>query len=434
MRKSRFTEEQIIGVSAGAGGRRQDGGCVPQARDQPGDVLPVEGEVRRLGGFRGASAAHVGSGEQAAVASAGGRDVGQRGVERRRVKKMVTSAARRSAVVAAREAHGISERRTCMILGADRSVARYRSRRPDDAVARLRMRALAAERRRFGYRRLGLLLAREGVQLNHKKLRGLYREEWLQVRRRGGRKRALGTRAPMALPDGPNRRCSLDFVSGHVIGRPSVPGALRGRRLHPRVPGSGGGHVAVGAACGTRAGRDRGGAWFAGGGGERQRNEADQQRHPVLVARSRRRLALHRTGRSCPRFRRRSRWNGNGGKSTQNAFVESFNGRLRDESLNERVFTSLRHARVVLAACRQDYHGVRPHSALGGRAPGSISLPPCSPASSPLRAGFAGGLRPGLTQAARDSAGTCGRDGETALDRTEKYRHDGRDGNPGPYF
>ena len=72
---------------------------------------------------------------------------------------------------------------------------------------------LAGERRRFGYRRLGLLLAREGVRMNHKKLRRLYAEERLQVRRRGGRKRALGSRAPMALPAAPNQRWSLDFVS-----------------------------------------------------------------------------------------------------------------------------------------------------------------------------------------------------------------------------
>jgi putative transposase len=94
---------------------------------------------------------------------------------------MVTPVARRSAVAGAREAHGISERRACAILGADRSMARYRSRRPDDSATRSRLRVLAAERRRFGYRRLGLLLAREGVRLNHKKLRRLYREERLQV-------------------------------------------------------------------------------------------------------------------------------------------------------------------------------------------------------------------------------------------------------------
>lgn len=75
------------------------------------------------------------------------------------------------------------------------------------------MRALAHERRRFGYRRIGLMLEREGFKMNHKKLRRLYCEERLQVRRRRGRKRARGTRAPMPLPCGPNMRWSLDFVS-----------------------------------------------------------------------------------------------------------------------------------------------------------------------------------------------------------------------------
>ena len=74
---------------------------------------------------------------------------------------------------------------------------RYRSRRPDDAPLRARLRELAVQRRRFGYRRLHILMLREGLTMNHKKLRRLYREEGRQVRRRGGRKRALGTRAPM---------------------------------------------------------------------------------------------------------------------------------------------------------------------------------------------------------------------------------------------
>jgi len=125
------------------------------------------------------------------------------------------------------------------------------------------------------------------------------------------------------------------------------------------------------------------------------------------------------------------------GKPQQNAYVESFNGKLRDECLDETVFTSLWHARVVLAAWRQDYNEVRPHSALGGRALGSTRLPSYSPASRPLRAGCAGGCRaggapsarrPALTQAARGGLEACGRDGETALHRTEKHRHDRRDG------
>jgi putative transposase len=122
------------------------------------------------------------------------------------------------------------------------------------------------------------------------------------------------------------------------------------------------------------------------------------------------------------------------GKPQQNAFAESFIGRLRDECLNETLFTSLRQARAVLAAWQRDYNEVRPHSAHGGLTPASIRLPLCSPASRPLRAGFASGLRPVLTQAAPNGRDEIGRGGETALDRTEKHRHDARDGNPGLYF
>jgi len=118
----------------------------------------------------------------------------------------------------------------------------------------------------------------------------------------------------------------------------------------------------------------------------------------------------------------------------QNAFAESFIGRLRDECLNETLFTSLRQACALLAAWQRDYNEVRPHSTHRGRTPASIRLPPCSPASSPLRAGFADGLRPGLTQAACGGADEDGRDGKTPLDRTEKRRHDRRGGNQGLYF
>jgi putative transposase len=79
-----------------------------------------------------------------------------------------------------REAHEIGERRACMTLGVDRSAVRYRSCRPEDPELRARLRSLAGERRRFGYRRLGLLLSREGVRLNHKKLRRIYSEERLR--------------------------------------------------------------------------------------------------------------------------------------------------------------------------------------------------------------------------------------------------------------
>jgi putative transposase len=93
---------------------------------------------------------------------------------------------------------------------------RYQAIRVDDAVLRERMKAIAHERRRFGYRRLHVLLRREGHLVNHKRLFRIYREEKLVVRRRGGRKRAMGTRAPMLIPMAPNQRWSLDFVSDQM--------------------------------------------------------------------------------------------------------------------------------------------------------------------------------------------------------------------------
>lgn len=86
-----------------------------------------------------------------------------------------------------------------------------------DNDLRSRLREIALERRRFGYRRLGIMLAREGIVMNHKKLLRLCREENLRVRRRRGRKRAMGTRAPMTLPQGPNQRWNLDFVSDTLV-------------------------------------------------------------------------------------------------------------------------------------------------------------------------------------------------------------------------
>src|SRR5207248_10630270 len=106
---------------------------------------------------------------------------------------------RRRAAAQRRQVHGVSQRRACQAIGVDRSSVRYRSRRADDGIIRSRLREIAAVRRRFGYRRLHILLRREGIMLNHKKLRRLYVEERLQVRRRGGRKRALGDRKSTRL-------------------------------------------------------------------------------------------------------------------------------------------------------------------------------------------------------------------------------------------
>ncbi len=296
-------------------------------------------------------------------------------------------------------------------------MVRYRASRPDDGNLRTRLCSLAAERRRFGYRRLGLLLAREGLRPNHKKLRRLYREERLQVRRRGGRKRAIGTRAPMAVPEVVNQRWSLDFASDTLAD---------GRRFRILCVVDDFSRECLALVADTSL------------SGKRVARELDT----VAAARSLPLAVVSDNGTELTSVAI-LRWSQDRavgwhyiapGKPQQNAFAESFIGRLRDECLNETVFTSLRHARAVLANWQRDYNEIRPHSALNGRAPGSTRLPLCSPGSSPLRVASGDGLRPGLTQAARDGGTNHGRDGDTALDRTEKHRHDRRGGNRGLYF
>ena len=110
-----------------------------------------------------------------------------------------------------------SQRKACELMGIAPRVYRYRSKRDDDAGLRKRLVELSSERRRFGYRRLHILLKREGWHVNWKRLYRLYKEEKLTGRKRGGRKRALGTRAPMAIPQDTNQRWSLDFVSDSLV-------------------------------------------------------------------------------------------------------------------------------------------------------------------------------------------------------------------------
>lgn len=269
---------------------------------------------------------------------------------------MVTPAARRSAVAHAREVFGLSERRACSIVGVARRVVRYRSRRPDDAAIRARMRELAVQRRRFGYRRLGILLAREGIRMNRKKLLRIYTEEGLKVRRRGGRKRALGTRAPMTIPQGPNQRWSLDFVSDALTDS-------RRFRILAIVDDFTRECLCLVADTSLPGGRVV--------------RELD-----LLVARRGRPLTIvsdngtELTSMAILRWSQETRieWHYIApGKPTQNAFVESFNGRLRDELLNETLFTSLVQARTELANWQLDYNTVRPHSRLGGLTPAQIA-------------------------------------------------------------
>ncbi len=265
---------------------------------------------------------------------------------------MVTPAARRRVVARLREVYAVSERRACRALGADRSSVRYRSIKPDDAAIRERLRALSAERRRFGYRRLHVMLSREGLHMNQKKLRRLYREEGLQVRRRGGRKRALGTRSPMLLPQGPNQRWSLDFVSDALND---------GRRFRILCVVDDFTRECLGLVADTS---------LSGARVARELDAVIGRRGTPLTVVSDNGTEL--TSMAILKWSqdRRIDWHYIApGKPQQNGFVESFNGRLRDECLNETLFASLSHARAVLAAWKFDYNHHRPHSAHGGATP-----------------------------------------------------------------
>lgn len=261
---------------------------------------------------------------------------------------MVTSAAERRAVAHLMEAHGMSERRACKATGFCRMTMRYKARRGNDASLRERMKAIAQERRRFGYRRLHVLLRREGFRVNHKRLFRLYREERLMVRKRGGRKRAIGTRAPMMIPMRPNERWSLDFVADQMTD---------GRRFRM---------LAIVDDC-TR---------------ECLALVADTSLSGVRVARELDRLLAERDRPKMIVSDNGSEFTSNAilgwadvarvewhyiapGKPMQNGFIESFNGRLRDELLNETLFSSLSQAKAALARWQADYNTDRPRSKLG---------------------------------------------------------------------
>ena len=107
---------------------------------------------------------------------------------------------------------GLSERRACSIVSADRKMVRYRSCRPPDTELRTQLRGLANERKRFGYRRLFVLLRQEGEPSGINRIYRLYREEGLTVRKRRARRRAVGSRAPILVESKPNARWSVDFV------------------------------------------------------------------------------------------------------------------------------------------------------------------------------------------------------------------------------
>jgi putative transposase len=262
----------------------------------------------------------------------------------------VTVAARREAVTRVLEHAGVSERRALGLVRLHRSVRHYRRRR-DDGALRERLRALAAARPRWGYRRLHVLLRREGGRDNWKRVYRVYREEGLTVRRRK-RKRIAVPRQPLAIPQAANERWSMDFVhdalhDGRRIRLLNVVDDCTRESLAIEVDTSlpGTRVIEVLERLADLRGLPR--AIVADNGPEFAGRALD--------------LWAHDRGLTIDFIRP--------GKPVDNAFVESFNGRLRDECLNENWFQSLREARDVVEAWREDYNCVRPHRSLGGRTP-----------------------------------------------------------------
>ena len=242
----------------------------------------------------------------------------------------------------------ISERRACRLVGISRTVFRYQhTESVESAVLQSRLVELAAQRRRFGYRRLHVLVRREGIEVNHKRIYRLYSQAGLAVRRRRRRERVAVEREPLNLPAGPNEVWSMDFVSDALAD---------GRRIKILTIVDDYTKEAVDLAVDhgisglyvtrvlDRAGRFRGlpRAIRTDQGPEFTGKALDQWAVENGVS-----LKLIEPG-----------------KPTQNAFIESFNGRFRDECLNDQWFTSLSQARILIAAWRRDYNEVRPHSAL----------------------------------------------------------------------
>ena len=264
----------------------------------------------------------------------------------------MTPDAKRKAVAHACEKHGVSQRRACSILAVDRSSVRYTSTGPDDAELREAMKKVASERRRFGYRRIHIMLERQGIVMNQKKLRRLYREEKLQVRKRGGRKRALGTRRPMLLPNRPNERWSLDFVSDAFTD---------GRRFRVLAVVDDYSRECLALVADTS---------LSGLRVTRELAELIKHRGKpnTIVSDNGTELTSMAVLKWCQETS--IEWHYiQPGKPMQNAFVESFNGSFRDECLNETLFTSLDEARTKINEWKDDYNQNRPHSSLGNLTP-----------------------------------------------------------------
>jgi len=265
---------------------------------------------------------------------------------------VVTPAARRNIVVHLKEAFQFSERRACKIVGLCRNSCRYQAKPKNDEEIRARLRELAEKRRKSGAPTLHTLLRREGFLINHKRTERLYREEGLSLRRKKRKKRISHLRVLMDRPERVNHHWSMDFVSD---------GLYNGRRFR----------VLTIVDNFSR---------------ECPALEVDHSLTGKRVSRVLDRIALTRelpeviTVDNGPEFISKALdlWafeHGvklrfiQPGKPTQNAYIESFNGKFRNECLNDNVFVSLDSARSIIEEWRQDYNSERPHSSLNNITP-----------------------------------------------------------------
>lgn len=264
---------------------------------------------------------------------------------------MVTTSVRRD-VVEHFKSQGLSQRRACVLAKLHRSTCRYRHLRVEPAALVARMRELASERPRFGYRRLHVLLVREGRVVNRKRVYRLYRSEGLAVRKRPRKKLRAVRPMPLAAPSRPNERWAMDFVSDYLVG---------GQRLRTLNVVDAYTRECHGIEVDTS---------LAGGRVVRVLDALTAKHgHPSGI-----------TVDNGPEFISQAldRWAfANGvtlhfiqpGKPVQNAYVESFNGRFRDECLSQAHYPTLARARVEIEMWRVDYNRVRPHSSLDYRTP-----------------------------------------------------------------
>jgi len=251
-----------------------------------------------------------------------------------------------------REDYEISERRACRLLVLHRSVCRYESRKKDDRALRMRVKELAYARPRYGYRRLTVLLQRDGWPVNHKRVYRIYGEEGLLVRTKRRKKRAARRRLPLLPATERGERWSIDFVSDQLAD---------GRRFRVLTAID---QVSRECVCLEVAQR------LPAEAVTRALDEAMEIYGQPMVITSDNGTEFTSNVFDQWAYRRGIELDFVApGRPMDNGFIESFNGKLRDECLNMHWFESLAEARRIIERWRVEYNEMRPHSSLGNRAP-----------------------------------------------------------------